>query len=41
LPEAGEPISAETVAAITPDRDAAEVLDRRIVTFDRRGTEPF
>jgi hypothetical protein len=41
LPEADEPISAETLAAITANRDAAQVLDRLIATFERRDTEPF
>ncbi len=41
LPEADEPIRAETLAAITADRDAAQVLDQLIATYERRGTEPF
>ncbi|HEX5924549.1 MAG TPA: hypothetical protein VFY45_12000 [Baekduia sp.] len=41
LPEADEPITAETLASIIAARDAAQVLDRLIATFERRGTEPF
>jgi hypothetical protein len=41
LPDADEPISASTLAAVTEDRDAALVLDRLIATFEHRGTAPF
>jgi hypothetical protein len=41
LPEPDEPISATTLAAITTARDAAQVLDRLIATFEHRDTEPF
>lgn len=41
LPEAEEPISAEALADITADRDAALVLDGLIATFEHHDTAPF